>query len=197
MTKVAIIYYSGYGSVHAMAQHAAKAAEAAGAEVRLRHVVETAPQQAIDSQEAWKAHVEEMKDQPTASPDDIDWADVVLFGSGTRYGHVTSQLQAYIDTLGPLWGAGKLADKVYAGFTASSTLHGGQESTLLGLYTSIYHFGGIVVAPGYTDPVKFKDGNPYGVGKVTGANPELDDDDRASLDHMVTRCVRFADKLTA
>ncbi len=197
MTKVSIIYYSGYGSVHAMALRAAKAAEEAGAEVRLRHVAETAPREAVESQDAWKAHVDEVADQPTATPDDIEWADVVLFGSGTRYGHITSQLQSYIDTLGPLWGAGKLADKVYAGFTASSTLHGGQESTLLGLYTSIYHFGGIVVAPGYTDPIKFKDGNPYGVGKVTGESAELTDDDHASIDHMVTRCVHFGNKLTA
>ncbi len=197
MTKVAIIYYSGYGSVHAMAQRAAQAAEGAGAEVRLRHVAETAPREAIESQEAWKAHVDEMAGEPTATPDDIDWADVVLFGSGTRYGHITSQLQAYIDTLGPLWGAGKLADKVYAGFTASSTLHGGQESTLLGLYTSVYHFGGIVVAPGYTDPIKFTDGNPYGVGKVTGESAELTEGDHASIDHLVQRCVHFGDKLTA
>jgi NAD(P)H dehydrogenase (quinone) len=197
MTKVSIIYYSGMGTVHAMAERAAHAAEQAGAEVRLRHVAETAPREAIDSSEAWAAHVEATKDMPAATPDDVDWADVVLFGSGTRYGHVTSQLQAFIDTLGPLWGEGRLADKVYAGFTASQTLHGGQESTLLGLYTSIYHFGGIVVAPGYTDPVKFADGNPYGVGKVTGSGAGLTEEDHASIDHMVTRCVAFGDKLTA
>lgn len=199
MTKVSIIYYSGFGSVHAMAQRAAQAAEQAGAEVRLRHVAETAPREAIESQDAWKAHVEEMSNQPVASPDDVDWADVVLFGSGTRYGHVTSQLQSFIDTLGPLWGAGKLADKVYGAFTASQTLHGGQESTLLAMHTTFCHFGGIIVPPGYTDAVKFgaSDGNPYGVGKVTGTGSELTDDDHAALDHLVTRCVRFGDKLTA
>lgn len=195
MTKVSIIYYSATGTVHEMAKQAAQAAEQAGAEVRLRHVAEIAPREAIESQDAWKAHVAEMEGEPVATPDDIDWADVVLLGSGTRYGHITSQLQAYIDTLGPLWVEGRLADKVYAGFTASQTLHGGQETTLLALYTSVVHFGGIVVAPGYTDQVKFTDGNPYGVGKVTGAGGELTDDDRASIDHLVARCVRFGDKL--
>ena len=91
------------------------------------------------------------------------WADAVLFGSPTRFGNVASQLKQYLDTLGPQWGEGKLADKVYAGFTAAKTDHGGQESTLLALYNTIYHFGGILVPPGYTDPVKFDDGNPYGV----------------------------------
>ncbi len=199
MTKVSIIYYSGYGSVHAMALRAAQTAEKAGAEVRLRHVAETAPREVVESQDAWKAHADEVADQPTASPDDVDWADVVLMGSGTRYGHVTSQLQSFLDTLGPLWGAGKLADKVYSAFTASQTLHGGQESTLLAMHTTFCHFGGIIVPPGYTDPVKFgaTDGNPYGVSKVTGAGSDLTDDDHASLDHLVTRCLSVSAKLTA
>lgn len=199
MTKVAIIYYSGYGAVHVMALRAAHAAEQAGAEVRLRHVAETAPREAVESQDAWKAHVDEVADQPTATPDDIDWADVVLMGSGTHYGHVTSQLQSYLDTLGPLWGAGKLADKVYSAFTASQTLHGGQETTLQAMHTTFAHFGGIIVPPGYTDPIKFgaTDGNPYGVGKVTGAGSDLTDDDHASLDHLVTRCLSVSAKLTA
>ena len=120
-------------------------------------------------------------------------------GSGTRYGHVTSQLQSYIDTLGPLWGQGKLADKVYSAFTASQTLHGGQETTLQAMHTTFAHFGGIIVPPGYTDPIKFgaTDGNPYGVGKVTGAGSELTDDDHASIDHLVTRCLSVSAKLTA
>ena len=195
MTKVSIIYYSSYGSVHAMAQRAAQAAEQAGAEVRLRHVAETAPREVVESQDAWKAHVDAVADQPTATPDDMDWADVVLFGSGTRYGHVTSQLQSFIDTLGPLWQEGKLADKAYAAFTSSQTLHGGQETTLEAMNTTFCHFGGIIVPPGYTDPVKFADGNPYGVGKVTGGGGDLTEDDHASLDHLVTRLLTIAGKL--
>lgn len=92
----------------------------------------------------------------------------MIFGSPTRFGNIASQLKQFIDTLGGLWAQGLLADKVYSGFTASATAHGGQESTLLALYNTIHHFGGILIAPGYTDPVKFADGNPYGTSHVNG-----------------------------
>jgi len=197
MTKVAIVYYSSYGTTHAMAHRVAEAAEKAGAEVRLRHVAETAPAEVIASQDAWQAHRDAMADEPVASPDDLDWADVVVVGSPTRYGHVTSQMQAFIDTLGPLWAEGRLADKVYTGFTSSQTKHGGQETTLQAMHTTFAHLGGIIVPPGYTDPVKFADGNPYGVGKVTGETTELDETDHAVLDHLVQRAIGVADKLTA
>ena len=68
MTKVAIVYYSSYGSTHAMAQRLAQTAEKQGAEVRLRHVKETAPAEAYGSQEPWKAHVDAMADEPVAAP---------------------------------------------------------------------------------------------------------------------------------
>jgi NAD(P)H dehydrogenase (quinone) len=64
-------------------------------------------------------------------------------------------------TLGGLCAQGALANKVYSGFTASSTAHGGQESTPLALYHLVHHFGGILVAPGYIDPVKFAEDDPY------------------------------------
>jgi NAD(P)H dehydrogenase (quinone) len=94
---------------------------------------------------------------------------------------------------------GLLADKVYAGFTASQTAHGGQESTLLALYNVIYHWGGILVPPGYTDMLKFVDGNPYGVSHVTGADNDapLDDAVEAALDHLATRAVTVAGRLKA
>lgn len=97
----------------------------------------------------------------------------MIFGSPTRFGNIASQLKQFIDTLGGLWPQGKLADKVYSGFTSSATAHGGQESTLLALYNSVHHFGGLVVAPGYTDATKFADGNPYGTPHVDsqGNNP--------------------------
>ncbi len=98
---------------------------------------------------------------------------------------------------GRQWSQGQLANKVYAGFTASMTAHGGQESTLLTLYNTIHHFGGLVVAPGYTDPLKFADGNPYGVSHVTGGNNDapLGDAQLAALDHLAQRVVEIAAKL--
>ncbi|MEV1289083.1 NAD(P)H:quinone oxidoreductase [Micromonospora sp. NPDC049679] len=196
--KLSIIYYSATGTVHAMAQRmAAAGADKAGAQVRLRQVPELAPDEAIASNAAWSQHFDRTKNEAKASADDVVWADAVLFGSPTRYGNIASQLKQFIDTLGPQWQQGLLADKVYAGFTASMTAHGGQESTLLALYNTIYHFGGIVVAPGYTDPLKFADGNPYGASHVTGGtnSDPLTDVQHAALDHLAVRAVTMAKRL--
>lgn len=195
--KLSVIYYSSTGTIHAMAQRITEAGQKAGAEVRLRQVPELAPPEAIASNAAWSQHFDRTKDEPKATADDIVWADAVLFGTPTRYGNIASQLKQFIDTLGPQWAQGLLADKVYAGFTASQTAHGGQETTLLALYNTMYHFGGIIVPPGYTDPLKFVDGNPYGVSHVTGSNntDPLTDAQYAALDHMAQRVIRIAGRL--
>jgi NAD(P)H dehydrogenase (quinone) len=195
--KLAVIYYSSTATVDSMARRVALAAEKYGAEVRLRQVDELAPPAAIDSNPAWRDHLDATADEPKAQPDDVVWADAVLFGSPTRFGNVASQLKNFLDQLGPQWGKGQLADKVYAGFTASQTEHGGQETTLLALYNTMYHFGGILVPPGYTDPVKFQDGNPYGVGHVTGPDNDapLENVQLDALDHLVERVLTVAGKL--
>ena len=164
--KLSVIYYSSTGVGVEIANALVAEAEAAGAEVRLRRAPELAPDAAIDSNPAWRANVEATRSVPEATPDDVVWADAVIFGSPTRFGNVAAQLKQFIDTLGGEWAQGRLADKVYSGFTSSSTTHGGQESTLLALYNTLHHFGGIVVAPGYTDGSKFVDGNPYGTSHV-------------------------------
>lgn len=197
--NLAVVYYSSTGTLHGMAERAAAAGEKAGAQVRLRQVAELAPQEAIAANAAWSEHFDRTKDEPKATADDLVWADAVLFGTPTRYGNVASQLKQFLDTLGPQWQQGLLADKVYAGFTASMTAHGGQESTLLALYNTIHHFGGIVAAPGYTDPLKFADGNPYGVSHVTGAEnaDPLGEPQLAALDHLAQRVVTIAQRLKA
>ena len=195
--KLAIVYYSSTGTIHKMAERLSQAGEKAGAEVRLRQVAELAPEEAIASNAAWSQHFDNTKNEPKAAADDLVWADAVLFGTPTRYGNVSSQLKQFMDTLGPQWGAGQLANKAYAGFTASMTSHGGQESTLLALYNSIYHWGGIIAAPGYTDPLKFADGNPYGVSHVTGGGNDapLTETEFAALDHLAQRVVLIGGKL--
>ncbi|VEG53466.1 NAD(P)H:quinone oxidoreductase, type IV [Mycolicibacterium aurum] len=198
MTKLAVIYYSATGHGTAMAHRVAAAAEAAGAEVRVRHVAETRDPESFANNPAWKANYEATKDLPTASGDDIVWADAVIFGSPTRFGNTASQFRTFIDSLGGLWAKGQLADKVYAGFTSSQTAHGGQETTLITLYVTLMHFGGILVPPGYTDGIKFADGNPYGVGHVTGAenSDEPDETTLNALDHLARRVVGVADRLS-
>jgi NAD(P)H dehydrogenase (quinone) len=195
--KLAVIYYSSTATVDSMARRVALAAEKHGAEVRLRQVEELAPPAAIDSNPAWREHLDATADEPKATPDDVVWADAVLLGTPTRFGNVSSQLKNFLDSLGAQWSKGQLADKVYAGFTASQTEHGGQETTLLALYNTMYHFGGILVPPGYTDPVKFQDGNPYGVGHVTGPDNDapLENVQLDALDHLVERVLAIAEKL--
>jgi len=97
-----------------------------------------------------------------------------------------AQFRTFIDSLSGLWAHGKFADKAYAAFTSSQTLHGGQETTLLALYISLINFGGILGPPGYTDPLKFVDGNPYDVGHVTGPDNKtpIGDATAAALDHL-------------
>jgi NAD(P)H dehydrogenase (quinone) len=199
MTKLAVIYYSATGHGTAMAQQVVTAAEETGAEVRLRHIAETLDPAVFAQNPAWTANYNATKDLPAATGDDIVWADAVIFGSPTRFGSPTSQFRAFIDTLGGLWAQGQLADKVYAGFTSSQTTHGGQESTLLTLYISLMHFGGIIVPPGYTDPIKFADGNPYGVGHVTGPDnmTALSDTTTQALHHLAKRVVAVADRLAS
>lgn len=188
---VAVIYYSSTGTVAELARLIADAAEHAGADVRLRRTAELAPQTAIDANPAWAANAAATADVMEATHEDVLWADAVLFGSPTRFGNVASQLKQFLDTLGGLWQQGRLADKVYSGFTASATRHGGQESTLLALYQTIHHFGGILVAPGYTDPAKFSDGNPYGTSHVGGPDTPLDDDARTAARIQAERVVKF------
>ena len=194
--KVSVIYYSATGSVYALAQSAVEAAEKAGAEVRLRKVHELAPKEAIASNEGWSKHALETDDVPEATADDVVWADAVVFGTPTRYGNVAAQLKQFLDTLGPQWSRGELADKVYTGFTSTGTNHGGQESTLLAMYNSFYHFGGIIVPPGYTDPSKFVDGNPYGASHISqnGANPPQEQD-LTAVAYSATRAVQIAERL--
>jgi len=171
--KVAVIYYSATGSVHALARAAAESAEKAGAEVRLRKVHELAPKEAIESNEGWSKHALETQDVPEATLDDLDWADAVLLGSPTRYGLPTAQLKQFLDQTGPLWGTGKLVNKVASSFTSAGTAHGGQESTILAINNTFYHWGAIIVPPGYADAIQFQAGNPYGTSHVSnnGANP--------------------------
>src|SRR5262245_33785517 len=112
MTKVAVIYYSATGNVHALAEALAEGAAQAGAEVRLRRVAELAPPEAIDSNPAWRAHLDTTADIQVATNDDLRWADGVALGSPTRFGNISAQLKQFLDHAGPLWAAGDLTNKV-------------------------------------------------------------------------------------
>lgn len=199
MAKLAIIYYSGTGTGETIARRAEKAATALGAEVRRRHVAETVPDEIVATNPQWQAHRDAVANDPVATPDDLAWADAVLIGSPTRFGNMAVQLKAFIDSLGPQWQQGVLADKPYGVWTSSMTAHGGQESTILSIYNVIAHFGGVIVPPGYTDQIKFLDGNPYGVSHVTGGSNDaaVGDDQLNAVDHLVARVLKVASSLRA
>jgi len=190
--KVAVIYYSTYGTNHQMAEVAAEAARAAGAEVRLRRVRETAPADVVKAQEAWAAQAERTSEIPEATPEDMTWADAYIFSSPTRYGGAASQMRSFIDTLGPIWQEGKLADKVVTAMTSASNTHGGQETTLQSLYYTFMHWGSIIVTPGYTDQSVFASGgNPYGVS-VTAGDDGVSEEKKAAIRHQAKRLVETA-----
>lgn len=180
MAKIAIIYYSATGNVHALADAVQEGAKAAGAETRLRRVPELAPDTAIDQNPAWRAHVDATKGLvPEATLEDLEWADAYAFGTPTRYGNVAAQLKQFLDQTGGLWAKGKLA-KPATSFTSAMNRHGGQESTILSLNNVLYHWGCILVPPGYTDGTVFAaGGNPYGTSWASG--PSGDRPDEAAL----------------
>ena len=193
--KIAVVFYTTYGHNHAMAEAAAEAAREAGAEVRLLQVRETAPAEVVEAQDAWKAQQEKMTDIPTVSDADMEWADGYFLSSPTRYGGAASQMRSFIDTLGPLWQKGALADKTFTAMTSAQNPHGGQETTLQTLYVTAMHWGCVLVPPGYThDAVFASGGNPYGAS-VTADGPDLDDETAEAIRHQARRLVRFTDKL--
>ncbi len=192
--KLAVIYYSSTGTNHQLAQWALESAKNAGAgETKLFKVKELAPEEAITANEDWKKHLEDTKDIPTASMDDLERADAIIFSAPTRYGNLPSQMKQFLDTTGQLWSSGKLADKVVSGMTSASNLHGGQETTLLSLYKTMLHWGVIIAAPGYTDDSIFAaGGNPYGVSVKAGKD-NLNQQVKAAVAHQVRRTLQVAD----
>ncbi|MBM1817337.1 NAD(P)H-dependent oxidoreductase [Sulfitobacter pseudonitzschiae] len=191
--KITVLFYSTYGTNHGVAQEAARAAEAAGAEVRLRRCKETAPAEVINGQEAWRDQLEKMQDIPEATPDDMEWADGYFVSVPTRFGVSASQFRAFVDTLGPLWQSGALANKVITATTSAQNTNGGQEATIQSVYVTAMHWGAIIVPPGYADPIKFEDGgNPYGYSCTPGA---LDETGKKSVAFQAKRLVEYASKL--
>jgi NAD(P)H dehydrogenase (quinone) len=195
MTNVnlAIIYYSSTGTNYQLAKWAEEGAKEVGAEVKVLKVEELAPESAIASNPAWKAHYEATKDVPTATLEDLEWADAIIFSVPTRFGNVPSQLKQFLDTTGGLWAQGKLANKVVSAMASAANAHGGQEQTILALYTTMMHWGAIIAAPGYTDGSTFAaGGNPYGTSVTVDQEGNMIEDVEAAVKHQAKRTVEVA-----
>lgn len=195
--KLAVIYYSATGTNYQLAEWAKEGAESAGAEVKLFKIQELAPQTAIDANPAWKAHVESTENIAVIQLTDLECVDAIIFSVPTRFGNVAAPFKQFLDTTGGLWFKGQLMNKVVSAMTSAQNPHGGQEATLLSLYTSMYHWGAIVAAPGYTDPTVFlAGGNPYGVSVTVDQNGKMQEDVQQAVKHQAKRTVQIATWVT-
>jgi NAD(P)H dehydrogenase (quinone) len=175
--KVLVVFYSVYGHTYRMAEAAAEGArEVAGAEVELRRVPETLPEDilkqigAIEPQKTF-SHI------PVATVEELAEADAIIFGTPTRFGNMCGQMRQFLDGTGPLWANGALVGKVGSVFTSSSNQHGGQESTILSFHITLLHQGMVVVGLPYTfqgqlGVDEIKGGSPYGASTITGSQGE-------------------------
>ncbi|MES9683049.1 NAD(P)H:quinone oxidoreductase [Gottfriedia acidiceleris] len=192
--KLAVIYYSMGGTNYQLSKWAEEGAKEAGAEVRVLKVSELAPQSVIDLNENWKAFIESTKEVTEVTLNDLEWADAIIFSVPTRFGNMPAQMKQFLDTTGGLWFNGKLVNKVVSAMTSAQNPHGGQEATILSLYTTMYHWGAIVAAPGYTDPVTFgAGGNPYGTSVTVGQDGKMIEDVEAAVKHQAKRTVTVAE----
>ena len=198
MGRIAVIHYSATGHVHRLAQAIADGARTEGAEVRVRRVAELAPPQAVAANPAWAAHAAEVADLPVASHDDLRWANAFAFGTPSRFGTPAAQLKQFIDTTGGLWAEGALTDKPVTVFTSADNPHGGLEATVLSLSNVFYHWGAVLVPPGYTHPaIAEAGGNPYGAAYASkGRGAELAAVVQAAR-HQAARLARYADAIRA
>ncbi|MCQ6557732.1 NAD(P)H:quinone oxidoreductase type IV [Paenibacillus mendelii] len=194
--KLAIVYYSSTGTNYKLAQMAAEGAQQFGAEAKILKVQELAPESVIASNPAWKAHVDATANIPVVTNDDIVWADAIMFSTPTRFGNMASQMKQFLDTTGGIWFQGKTVNKAVSAMTSAQNEHGGQEATILSLYTSMFHWGAIVVSPGYTDnSIYAAGGNPYGTSATVDQDGNIKGDVKGAVIHQTKRLLSVADMI--
>lgn len=198
MTQIAVIFYSATGNVHTLAEEVARGVEDAGATARLRRVAENAPRGAIESNDAWREYVDHRAGEVReATLDDLVESQGFALGTPTRFGAPSAQLKAFIDTAGGPWSQGLLADKAATSFTSAQNAHGGNEATLLAVNNVFYHWGSVIVPPGYTDELLYAaGGNPYGTSHA-GSAGDPSSETLAAARYQGRRLAEVAAKLAA
>lgn len=191
--KLLLVYYSQTGHNFQMINWAKEAVDGE-AEVRVRKVEELLD--TSDPNPAWAKYLEDSKDIEIATGEDLEWADAILFSTPTRFGNVAAQMKFFIDQQGGLWAEGKLNNKVVSAMTSAQNNNGGQEKTIGALYTSLMHWGAIIVPTGYTDDsIYAAGGNPYGTSG-TATREGFGNDLEGAVKHQAKRLVNIAEKLT-
>ncbi len=170
MPKVLVLYYSSYGHIETMAEAVAEGARSAGAEVDIKRVPETVPEEI-----ARNAHFKLDQQAPVATVAELEHYDAIIVGTGTRFGRMSSQMAAFLDQAGGLWARGALNGKVGGAFASTATQHGGQETTLFSVITNLLHFGMVIVGLDYGHAGQMHDkdivgGAPYGATTVAGGD---------------------------
>lgn len=170
MPKLLVLFYSRTGNTATLADAIAEGARSVPyTEVDVRRIDDLAPASVIEANPRWtEARSAMAKKYRTLEGVDrlVDY-DALIVGSPTRYGVMTAELTHVLDQTGPLWKKGAFVDKVGSAFTSVSTPHGGHEMTLWSIMTPMANLGMIIVPPGYTDPVMFTAGSPYGATATT------------------------------
>jgi NAD(P)H dehydrogenase (quinone) len=163
--KVLVVYYSLYGHVYRLAEAAVQGVRSVpDIEAVLRRVPETLPPEIIEKLGAAEAQKQQAQ-VPVCTVDELATYDGIIFGAPTRFGAVCGQMRQFLDATGQLWLKGALVGKVGSVLTSTATQHGGQESTILGLHTTLLHHGMVIVGL----PYSFQ--GQMGVGEVTGCSP--------------------------
>lgn len=170
MTKVLVLYHSSYGHVETLAAEIAAGAREAGAEVTIKRVPETMPE---DARRA--AHMKVDQAAQEAMPEELADYDAIIVGTPTRFGNMSAQMRTFWDRTGPLWAKGALVGKVGGAFVSTATQAGGQESTVLSTLTTLLHHGMVLVGPSYaakelSDVSEIRGGSPYGAGTIAGSD---------------------------
>jgi NAD(P)H dehydrogenase (quinone) len=170
MAKVLVLYYSSYGHIEQMANAVAEGARSAGAQVEVKRVPETVPED-VARQSGFKLN----QSAPIATVEELPQYDAIIFGTGTRYGNMTAQMKSFIDRTGGLWQKGALIGKVGSVFSSSNTQHGGQESTILTFHPVLLHLGFIIVGLPYSyqgqmGVSEVMGNSPYGASTIAGTD---------------------------
>jgi NAD(P)H dehydrogenase (quinone) len=194
--EILIVYYSPGGTTAEMANVIARGVEEIdGVEARIRTVPAVSP--------VTEASEKPVPDNgpPYASLDDLEQCSGLILGCPTHFGNMPAAMKHFIDSTSPLWMTGKLAGKPAAVFSASTSLHGGQESTLLTMLLPLLHHGMLIVGIPYTETELLNTktgGTPYGASRLTSsveATP-LSKEERALCLSLGRRVSAIADKLS-
>jgi NAD(P)H dehydrogenase (quinone) len=178
--KVLVVFHSQYGHVQAMAKAQVEGAkQVPGVEVVLRRVREFPEYvQHIEQEKGYAYQVYQgMQSIPECTVEDLKEADGVIFGSPTRYGNMTAQMKALIDSTAQLWLSGSMEGKPAGVFTSTASTHGGQETTLVTMMVPLLHLGMIILGVPYSlrgmIHTEARGGTPYGASTISGPMGQL------------------------